>query len=365
MRLLRAVAAVVPPPQYLQMPSVGADVSDASLKYVALRPGRGPGTRSIVSIGELPIEEGVIERGNVKDVGKFAAVLKEVRKRTRMEFVRMSLPEEHAYLFDTKVKKGTAFKQVRGLLEFRLEENVPLPPRDVYFDYDMYELPADSEFFGVSVTAYGRGVVESYHEACAAAGLTPLAFEVEAQAIARAVLPPVVHGASLIVDCGKTRTGIGIVHGGVLVYTSTIDVGGRDFSLALRRLLGERPEEEFTNLKNAYGLAGGPGEAALVREALLSSVSAVKDEVRKRIEYWHDERGMGEDRYIETIVLCGGSANMKGMPEYFAETLGIDTRRADVWQNVLDVNESIPPVDQAHAYGYATAIGLALGGISL
>ena len=51
---------------------------------------------------------------------------------------------------------------------------------------------------------------------------------------------------------------------------------------------------------------------------------------------------------------------MKGLPGYFTETLGVEAKRAQVWNNAFDISETIPPIGRRYSYGYATAIGLAL-----
>lgn len=361
--VLHTLKTVLPPPNFMRLPSVGVDVSDSSLKYVKFKPSAGYSHGfNLTHSGDLEIKEGTLSRGEVNDVDKLATVLSEVKKRTRTEYVRLSLPEERAYLFETHIKKGTPFKQVRGLLEFRLEENVPLSPRDVYFDYDIYELEGMPEMLGVSVTAYTCDTINKYYEACRKAGVTPLSFEVEAQAIVRAVLPPQTKGTYLIVDCGKLRTGIGIVHNGILMYTSTIDIGGKELSSALRHQLGEdREEAELTKIKNTKGIVRDEKDTE-VYDALIATVSAIKDEISRRIEYWNNRDVANEDRFIDGVVLCGGTANLKGLPEYLTETLKIETERADVWHNAFD-KETVPAIDKAHAYGYATAIGLGLANL--
>lgn len=363
MSVLESIRTFLPPPHYLELPSVGVDISDTSLKYIQFKPSaRRAGTLSISHYGDIAIEAGTLERGVVKDVEKLASALAEVRKRTGAAYVRLSLPEERAYLFETEIKKGTPFGEVRGLLEFRLEENVPLSPRDAYFDYLIYPLAGARDKLGVSVTAYGCDTINSYYEICRKAQVTPLAFEVEAYAIARAVIPRTDRkGAKLIVDCGKTRTGIGIVLGDILMYTSTIDIGGKELSAALRKQLGDKTEDELTMIKNTQGLERTAGKE--VHEALIGTVSAIKGEIAQRIQYWNTRGVGGEDRYVAEIILCGGSSNLKGFPEYLRETLGIETRLANVWQNAFDLGDTVPPIDRAHAYGYATAIGLALGNL--
>lgn len=245
------------------------------------------------------------------------------------------------------------------MLEFRLEENVPLSPRDAFFDYDVVEDDLRAGVSRVLVTAYARDTVMNYYEACTKAGVTPLAFEVEAQAIARATLPRKDKGTYMIVDFGKTRTGVGIVHRGALMYTSTIDIGGTELSNALRHQLGDTPEQELTKIKNTQGLVRGVNDSA-VYDALITTMSAIKDEIATRIQYWNTRDVEREERQIEGIILCGGSANLKGLPGYFTETLGIQTRRAEVWTNAFDINEIVPPIGRRYSYGYATAIGLAL-----
>jgi type IV pilus assembly protein PilM len=363
MPVLRTLQTFLPPPYYLHLPSVGVDVSDSSLKYVGFRPSaRHPGTRTLTTYGDITIEPGTLTRGDVMKPELLAAALREVKQRTNTDYVRLSLPEERAYLFETEVKKDAAHGEIRGLLEFRLEENVPLSPRDAYFDYEIYELPGKGDTLGVSVTAYARETVDGYYRACLDAGVTPLSFEVEAQAIARAVIgPDEQHGTRLIIDFGKTRTGIGIVHNGVLMYTSTIDIGGKELSAAMKKQLGDRPEAELTKLKNEIGLSRDKDHE--IHDAIIATVSAVRDELATRIQYWNTRGVGGADRFVEEVILCGGSSNLNGLPEYLATALHIETRRANVWQNAFDSTAVTPPIDRAHAYGYATAIGLALGSI--
>lgn len=360
MTVLSTLAKIIPPPQYMRLPSVGVDISDTSLKYIQFQPDTKSGMQlGVANWGDIDIPDGVLNRGTVHDVKKLSESIREVRERIGVETVRVSLPEERAYLFETQIKKGTPFKEIRGLLEFRLEENVPLSPRDAFFDYDLIEGGEESDLVRVSVTAYARETIMNYYEACIGAGVTPLSFEVEAQAIARATLPVGDKSTHLIVDFGKTRTGIGIVHQGVLMYTSTIDIGGGELSTALRRQLGDIEESELTRIKNTEGLVRGV-HGSDVYDALLPTMSAIIDEVRTRAQYWNTRDISREDRQIQSVILCGGSVNMKGLPEYFSEMLGMPARRADVWQNAFSLSDTVPEIGRRYSYGYSTAIGLAL-----
>ncbi len=364
MSFLTALRSFVPPPQYLRIPHAGVDISDTSLKYILFADaGRTGAHKEIATWGELPIPEETLSGGEIKNTERLIKVLTSLRQQLPTPYVRVSLPEEKAYLFETEIKRGTSYKEIRGQLEFHLEENVPLSPRDAFFDYAILEEGGIDDSLTVSVTVYARDVILNYYEVLHAAGLIPVAFEVEAQAIARAVLPEHDLGTHLIVDFGKTRTGIGIVYRNKLTYTSTIELGGAELSTALRRQLGDLPEEELTTIKNSQGLF--PGVASHdVRDALISTMSAIKDEIALRIQYWDSHSAELPGYEISSVILCGGSANLKGLSEYLRETLGVEVELAAVWQHAFSLDEYVPAIDKSHSLGYATAIGLALGNYS-
>ncbi len=364
MAVFSTLQKIFPPPKYITLPSIGVDISDTSLKYVALERVHTHDTNLLLTKwGDIDIPDGVVERGNVHDAGVLVEVLKDVKKRTNAEYVNVSLPEERAYLFETTLPLNTPRKNIRELLEFRLEENVPLSPRDAYFDFDIVGRDDVTKEHRVVVAVYAQGIINNYYNACIQANLMPIAFEIEAQAIARAVVPHQTEDAYMIVDFGKTRTGVGIVYGGALMYTSTVDVAGQQLSAAMRQVIGDKPESELTQIKNTKGIVGTE-DNAVVAKALAEIMKNLVDELGVRMHYWHTRKIDRGERQIKKVVLCGGSSNLWGLPEYLSDELGIPTERAHVWQNAFSFDTFVPPITRKYSYGYATAIGLALRGFT-
>ena len=89
----------------------------------------------------------------------------------------------------------------------------------------------------------------------------------------------------MLVDFGKTRTGIGIVYHGTLMYTSTIDIGGDQLSQVLRKNLVAIIRSRSYQIKNTVGLVRGRLTRWCV--TLISTISVVKDELVTRMQYWH------------------------------------------------------------------------------
>lgn len=362
MSVLSVLSDLIPPPSYITLPSVGVDISDTSMKYVTFLPSlRHKKTRVLSAWGDIDIPAGSLNRGDVINQKQLADTLKEFKERTGADFIRVSLPEERAYIFETELKSNVPKKEIQSLLEFRLEENVPIPARDTIFDYEI--LPPESgkeHTLKVVVAAYQRDTIMNYYEACQAADLTPISFEVEAQAMARSVIPTNSPDTTMLIDFGKTRTGVGIIKGGVLLYTSTIDIGGGVLSQVLRKVLGDVAESELSHIKNTSGLIRGV-EDTRIYDSLIPTISVIKDEIAICMQYWHgkEENRFGARR-IKKIIFCGGSANLKGLPEYMSEAIGVPCMRGNVWENAFRSDIFIPPIQKNYSYGYATAIGLAI-----
>ncbi len=360
MSVLSFVHRVFPPPHLMSFPCVGVDISDTSLKYVQfIREHAHDQNLTLKHWGDIEVPAGVVERGNVHDISKLAAVLREMKQQCNARYVSISLPEERAYLFEPSLPAGTPVKDIRGLLEFKLEENVPLSPRDAYFDYAIVSEDVENHTTRLAVAVYAQSTINSYYEACKEAELIPLSFEIEAQAIARASVPRALQDTYMIVDFGKTRMGVGIVHKGMLMYTSTIEIAGSQMSQDMRGVLGNVAESELTTIKNTKGLVRTKDNEAIAT-ILEKYAQSIVDELGIRIHYWHTRDIDREAREIKKIIICGGSANLLGLPEFLTAKLEIPTERAHVWVNAFSFDDRVPPITKRYSYGYATAIGLAL-----
>src|SRR5690606_25600794 len=115
-------------------------------------------------------------------------------------------------------------------------------------------------------------------------GITPLAFEIEAHSSARSIIPLEDKETYMIVDFGKTRTGISIISEEVVQFTSTIPVGGGSLTDAIAKNL-KISYEEAEKMKREKGISGSSINEDLSL-SLMSTISIVRDEVGKHQSYW-------------------------------------------------------------------------------
>jgi type IV pilus assembly protein PilM len=344
-----------PTPKFLSRPSFGLDISDESVKFIEFLETR-KGIR-IGHFGERAIPPGVIESGKIAEAKRLKEILLRLRKEENINLVRASLPEEQIYLFRLKLPKEGA-KNIREMIELSLEEHVPVPPAEVVFDYELFQ--EDEQYFDVEVAAVPKAIIETYLSIFTNCGFVVPSFELEAQALARAVIKNGDKDVYMIVDCGKKRTGISIVDHGVVALTSTVDMGG----VMLTKLIEKNFKvsfEEAEKMKIKYGLTRNT-ENQEVFSTLLNGVSIIRDEVDKHFIYWHTHKDEdGKDRPpVKKIILCGGDSNLIGFAEYLSISMRQNVELANVWLNVASPGDYIPEMSFESSLSYATAIGLAL-----
>lgn len=310
-----------PPPVFMAMPHAGLDVSDDAIRAVKFeRAGRG---RRLGLYASLELPEGLIEGGEVRDEAAFTAKLKEFNERYRLSYVKASVPEERSYLFETEVPAEDSASIAQNI-EFKLEENVPLPAAEAVFYFDLVP-PSGGRPLRASVSVAPRQFVEKRAAFLQSAGMTPVAFEVAPKAAAKAAVPQSgarAEGSKLIVHIMERKIGIYVVSDGVVSFTLTV--------------------------VRASGPRGGRSGSGQAGEALSVEVDRI-------YSYWSSH---SPGRFIDEIILVGRDAAS------FAKACVVKDIKpspsvtvADVWANALGAPGAGTGADSLE---YAVAAGLAM-----
>ncbi len=314
---------IFPPPKYLNIPYAGLDISDDAIRCIEYSEGRNG--YILKSYGSRLLKPGIIESGYIKDEKALVTELIALSKEIKVSIVKASLPEERMYLFKTEVPDVDT-DHIRQNIEFKLEENVPVSASDAIFFFD--KLPANlskgKTYASVSVTP--KDLVESYLKALQTAGLTVVSFEIQAKAIARAVVYHDSNEIQMIVHVMNKKTGLYVVSGGVICFTSTIDWSGE---LIRGKKVTEVSDEIF----------------------------ALRREIEKVYVYWSQH---GESQKIKSIIISGHDAVAISQISQLSPDSAIQLSVADVWQNAFSLNHYVPKIPFDDSLDYATAAGLAL-----
>ena len=351
-----------PLPAALVPRSIGVDISDVSVKWIGLVRSKGPG-HDIATHGSLPIPAGAIRGGAIYDEEALVSVLAQVRAASGVSHAHAALPEEEAYVFSMHIPDGTPRDQALRLIEFEFEGRVPIPPGDAVYDYDVIA-EHTAEGVQIGVTVFPKRLAEQYASVFRRARFELVSLEVEARSIGRAIDEGgTTDTVTLLVDFGRARTGFAVLKRGIPIFTSTVEFGN-DLAASRAKQGTELPDAEIQRIRNDEGLFAS-GEHAALRAEFEATALGLAGEVVRHFHFWDTRRDERGERVtpVGSVVLVGGSANMKGLADLISGKVQAPTTRGDVWRHVLSFEHQIPAIDKRTSLQYATAVGLALRGV--
>lgn len=311
-----------PPPAFLVMPHAGLDISDDAIRCIEYK--RTSKGLTVSKYATFAFPSGLMVGGDIKDETQFVSILKKFASDHALGHVKVSLPEEKAYLFQTEVP-STDFGSIAQNIEFKLDQNVPLSPADALFQFDLMPKEVSGDVLRASVSVVPRTYVEHYMSLLRQAMLSPLAFEVAPKSIVAACTPINESGTRLIVHVMKSKTGLYIVSDGVVCFTSTIGWGSDN--------LDSDHDHERQNVLIA--------------------------EIDRVYSYWLTRSDVHAG--ITEIVVVGSRAEECELMlrRHGGEAVSRSVL-PDVWHNAFNINTYVPPITRAESLEYAIAAGLAL-----
>ena len=349
------IRAAFAPPRYLTLPLSGIDLSTSGVKAARLL--ESPHGLVLAGYADVRLPSGAYSDGEIIDHKAVGEAIAAAAKAAGISTANASLPESKSYLFETTIA-GKNEEEWRIAAEQRLDELVPLPPSETAFDV---VATGQGEQGGVHVAGVGfaRRLVEDVLSVFDRTNIVVHALEGEAFASSRSLLPNGDDSTTLIVDVGRSTTKISIVVRRIPRFTTTIGIGGHALTLACQKHFGVT-EAEARRIKAEKGIVPIPGNEDYLA-VMLSTVSAIRDEISLRLDYWQEKGTVGGSRApVTNAILVGGNASVRGFPEYLEGALKIPVTVGDVFTNLASRDTWIPALDYTESLAYATAVGLAL-----
>jgi Tfp pilus assembly PilM family ATPase len=309
-----------PPPKFLDFPFTGLSISDSKIHCIQF--GRKENSLRIEKYTEKIIPPGVIVSGQINDKEALIDMLKALKKELNLNYVKVSLPEEKAYLFTAKIPKVTQ-KEIISAIESKIEENVPVSPNELLFDYKLMDQGL-KDYFIVSVSTASISFIDLYVDIFEKAELPLLSLEIESQAIVRALLPEKNKDGLdtvLVVNFGPEKIGLYVAFNRVVYFTSTLSTKGED----------------------------------------IRALEFLSQEIKKLYLYWHTlKQNAGKpEKKIKQIIVCGEGVKEE-IVSYLSTNNHTPTILGNVWTNAFDINSNVPEMPFIDSLRYATAAGLAL-----
>ncbi|KPJ84874.1 hypothetical protein AMJ57_05175 [Parcubacteria bacterium SG8_24] len=399
----------------------GLDISDRSFKLIQMsKRSRSKYPYRVSAWGAIDIPEGVLERGDLKDVDQAAALLTKLLRTTRGRIkgrgVVACLPETRTFVKMIEATQDNLKEGVEKLVTTEIEQNIPLTKEDIYYDYQLVamgenrmepqehqpteepveetpkedeakkgedagekekgqeagqeaetpptetaeegseETISDNQKYYLIIAAAPRELVDSYTALLEKTGLAPIALEIEAMSITRALTPAGEHFKDPIglLDIGATRSSLVIFDEGVLKMTVSIPLSG----IEITETIAEKLQLEMENaekLKIECGLDANRCDDK-IWTTIAPLIEDITEKIRNALRFY--QVGVPSGRKIEKLLLCGGGAHFREIDAVLSRKLAIKVVRGD---SLINVNPSLPKgFTPNRSLAFTTAIGLGI-----
>jgi len=305
------------------------------------------GDRRVAKLARVPLEQGVVAGGEVRDPERLTAALRAFFREHGLprRDVRLGVSSNRIGLRIIEIAAIDDPKQLANAIRFRAQETVPVPLDEAVLDYrvlDQREHEDGSRTLRVLVVVAHRALIDGYAAACKRAGLKLAGVDLEAFALLRAMAPPEERGrggdsAFVVVGVGSERSTIAVSSGEICEFMRVVEWGGSSLDTAIANALEISPREaeqlklglELDAVGEAPGLDAEQAERA--RDAMRMEVqSFVRDLVASLRLYQEQPGSLG----IAELVLTGGGAECGGLPAEIERLVGVAVRRGDVLARV-------------------------------
>lgn len=363
---------------------LGVDVSASSVKVVQLR--KEHGTAVLETYGELalgPYAELEVGRATNLPEEKLGAaiidILKEANVTTKNCGVSIPFASSLVQLIDMP---PVHIDKLAGMIPIEARKYIPVPIGEVqldwfvipegekkYFMHSSEEEPEISEEGDaaeqknsahvrnlVLLAAIHNDVLRRYGAAFKIAGLSPHFYEIEVFSAVRATLGQHLEPVAIL-DIGSATTKLYIIELGIVFASHVINKGSQDTTLALansQNMSVEKAEET----KRAMGLVSIDQENADMSRAshtIALTMEYIVEEARLAIQNFQKRN----NKAVQKVILIGGGATMKGLPEFVRERIGMETEIANPFKNV-HTPAFLEGLLREVGPGFAVATGLAL-----
>ncbi len=262
---------------------VGIEIGNRKLRMLALKKDSF-GYISVQGKSEVDLEEGVIERGAVKDGKKLSAALAALKKRFKpqsalSDFAIVTVSQKSVYSDILEFPKNLTNEQLIEAIGFNIAKSSPLPLNECYLDWQSIEKGKTKDKFLTYIIP--KEIVNAYKSALEENGFSLIALEPSSLSIGRAA--EITSESVLffyLTDEGVT----GIIYSGNNSYLSQFEFWQEASGGAPIDNLGDLSKVLKAKIKNLSRYFKNQHNKEKIKKVLLMSEGFDADEIIKNID---------------------------------------------------------------------------------
>jgi type IV pilus assembly protein PilM len=353
---------------------LGVDIGSSMIKVLELK--ESSGQLTVLKYGQKDISSlGLEEKSPEEQKAVYIKTLKEIISANDFSTKNAAISIAGSSVIVRFVKFPKMDESdLQKTLQFEAEPHIP---------FDIQEVDMDTQIIGdvedegqtkmeTVLVASKKDTIREKIEIIEKAGLTPSIIDVDAFALEN--IYEIMNSDALakmvmLVNIGASTTTISIVDNGISKVVRDLYTAGNSLTRAIQNNM-QVSTEKAEEIKKQYGLSGGGEEESLdsigesediasqVYNHLYPVVRELNSEIQRSIDYFSGQLTSKEIN-VEKIILTGGTALLKGLPELIGSELRMPVEVSKPLENADTSAVTTDGVDM-NSPALAVVSGLAL-----
>ncbi len=343
----------------------GLDIGDLSIKLVQLErrlSWRRCDNFRVREVRTMRLPPGLIVNGDIeqpelvrKKILQLLAWHPGTKRPLTTKWVVANLPEPKTFLKLITVSAPVIEVNDDAII-FEAKKHLPFALEGAYLDWQIVP-GADLQNTSVLIGAVPKVTADAYTYLLESVDLHPLAFEIEAAAVARSMITGTklyAGEARVILDLGATRSHLIVYDHGCIQFSTTLPFSGELLTMAIVQQL----KIDYTmaeKLKLDTGLRHTTAYPMYL-PAIHGIVEQLITDIKRALLFYKEH--FPEPNQITHITLCGGTAQLKNISTVLSSKLKISSHPGNVWKNIMcgTMNE----IEKSQGLSLAAVLGLAI-----
>ncbi|MBT4332935.1 MAG: type IV pilus assembly protein PilM [Candidatus Cloacimonetes bacterium] len=342
--------------------SIGLDIGNHSIKMVHLKKTHhGYKLLNCESLSTIP--EGIEPVFSDLSPDRYGPILAQLIKTMKLK------PKKIKHLVSSIGGDNTSIKQIKTIflpdeelesaLFFEAKKHLPISGAEMNLDYQVLNVEEKTNNMNILLASSTKALLTDHSNALSSAGLAPGIVDLESLAVANSYIfnTEEEEGVYVILNVGAFKTNMIIYSTASKFFARDIAYGGHNFTKDIMKKQ-KISYEEAERYKIENGLKESDTKKDKTSIIALditekNTAELIAQEVKRSLRFYVKEAGNSDFR---KILLVGGSANLKGLPEFITEQLQIP---AEVFNPFVNLEDSDRP-GTTNDPQFAIALGLAM-----
>lgn len=263
--------------------------------------------------------------------------------------------------------------QLRNLIKFEVEDLNAQSGGDLASDFNLLPIPTDFSGEDTVLLALAKNSLLDLYLAAQGSGLKVQSFTPNSVALYNAYLRYGKPGGEtvLLANLGHENVDLALVSGSDLVFARNLAGGGAVLTEAIAGRFNvsaqkaEPLKKELADIDPAKKSRPFPSpQHEKVTNAVLGAAGQISSMLQSTVMFAKTQTKM-PDLKLGKVLLCGGGARLKGLPEYLAATMHVAVELFDPFEeaDLSALTDADARLLDANRYESVVALGLAAGAL--